>query len=371
MARQDQNPGNKGKMSKKYTWKFFLSTQDAWDAMYKECEEAKISIELEQYIFEADSLGNKFMELFIKKAREKVKVILICDKYGSLSLNSSPLLKDFKDAGGFIHFYHPLRFWHIVTPWWWFPRIHTKTLLIDSEVIYTGGVCIAERMRHWRDTQIRFTGPIISDVREAFDAVEKKYFFRKFFTYRNHKNSGNFYYLHNWSSFAAYKIYKELVNRIRHARKYIYITSLFFVPNRRFLSLLKKACARGVEIRLMVPEHSDLLPADWVYTSYIPKLLSSGVKIYHYRKSVIHCKTMVIDDEWATVGSTNMDIISFFYNREANVITTDKEAVMELKQHFSNDLKNCIEIDWNAWGNIPLWKKTIGYIGRLFKIFLR
>lgn len=355
----------------KHTCEFFLTTEDAWDAMYEDCKQAKTSIELEQYIFENDSLGSKFMELFIRKARENVKVILICDKFGSRKLTSSPLIKDLVKAGGHVYFYHPLRFWHIITPWWWFPRIHTKTLLIDSEIVYTGGVCIAERMRHWRDTQVRLTGPVISDVREAFDVIEKKYFFRKFFPYRKDKNPGNFYYLQNWSPFSAYEIYKELVTRISHAQKYIYITSLFFVPNRQFLNLLKDACARGVEIKLIVPEHSDLFPADWVYTSYIPKLLGSGVNIYHYRKSVIHCKTMVIDDEWATVGSTNMDIISFFYNREANIITTDKEAIAELKQHFNKDLENCIEIDREAWKNIPLWKKIIGYAGRLFKFFIK
>ncbi len=355
----------------RYTWKFFLTSAEAWDAMYNDCETAKISIELEQYILENDILGQKFMELFIRKALSGVKVIVICDRFGSLRLYKSPLVRELREAGGYFYFYNPLSFWRILTPWRWFPRIHTKTLLIDSDVVYTGGVCIAERMRGWRDTQIRLTGPIISDVREAFDVIEKRYFFRNFFIYRQEKISGNFYYLQNWPLAAAYDIYNELVNRIRQAQKYIYITTLFFLPNKQFFDILKLASKCGVEVKIIVPERSDLLLADWVCISYIPKLLKSGIRIFHYQKSVIHCKTMVIDDKWATVGSTNMDVVSFFYNREANVITTNEVAISELREQFNNDLEDCVEVTWEHWKSIPLWKKTIGFMARIFKILFR
>jgi cardiolipin synthase len=84
---------------------------------------------------------------------------------------------------------------------------------------------------------------------------------------------------------------------------------------------------------------------------------------------VLHCKTAIIDDRWATVGSTNFDIISFFHNREANIIITDKEAVAELKAQFFRDMENAVELTHMQWEKVPLWKKAAGFAVRAIKVF--
>src|SRR6185312_14739117 len=101
----------------------------------------------------------------------------------------------------------------------------------------------------------------------------------------------------------------------------------------------RDAPAKGVEVILLVPAHSSTILADWLCLSYAGKLLDAGVRIFRYQKSMIHCKTVVIDDQWATVGSTNMDIISFFRNRESNLMIRNTDAVAELKRHFLTDLQ--------------------------------
>jgi cardiolipin synthase A/B len=103
--------------------------------------------------------------------------------------------------------------------------------------------------------------------------------------------------------------------------------------------------------------------------SYMPRLMRAGIKIFHYQETVLHSKTLVVDDNWATVGSTNMDVLSFFHNREANFITTHPEVINELKAQFKQDLQKSIEFTPERWGRVPLWKKWVGYAARLLKLF--
>ena len=104
-----------------HVWKVYLSIKGVWDAMYRDCEAASSSIEFEQYIIEDDKIGQKFLKLFIKKAKEGVRVVIICDPFGSVSIASSPLIERLKKAGGIFRFYQPMSYFHIFYPKRWFP----------------------------------------------------------------------------------------------------------------------------------------------------------------------------------------------------------------------------------------------------------
>ena len=351
-----------------YSWHVFERPHDTWEAMYADCAAAQTSIEFEQYILEDDAVGRRFMELFIEKAKEGVKISLICDRFGSALMYRSKLVNKLRRHGGSVRFYHiqhGLRSW---LPWPKFPRTHTKTLLIDSQIAYTGGVCIAERMRHWRDTHVRLTGDVIAQVRQAFDDIYSK----------KKKKSGapktisdtRFQYFFSIPRRRSYSIYKEFEKAVDSAQDYIYITSAFFVINRRFLARLRRAHKRGVDVRILVPERSDVVPADWITLSYTPRFLRAGLRLYHYQENVLHSKTAIIDDKWGTVGSTNFDIISFFLNREGNVMITDSEAITFLKKRFFSDLEESTELNWRTWALVPRWKKITGYFCRILKAFL-
>ena len=352
-------------------WRFFLRPKDAWEAMYEDCARARESIEFEQYILENDAVGQRFMELFIAKAAEKVKIFILCDTFGSLSLFRSKLVQRLRQNGGAFYFYRPMGWLNLLTPWRWFPRTHTKTLLIDSKIAYTGGVCLNAHMKDWRDTQVRFTGSAISEVREAFDALEAakgRWIRRRHFRLPELKNRA-LVYLQNLPFRARYTIYKELLAAIKNADKHIYIATAYFAPNRRFIRALAGAVRRGVQVWLLAPERSDIRLADFLCLTYIPRLLKASVRVSHYQPTVLHAKTVVVDDHWATVGSTNMDVISFFHNRESNLVITDAEAVAELKAHFQHDLARSREITWQIWKQIPLRHKLLGHFARLLKLF--
>ncbi len=401
-------PGNSN------SWKLYYTTDTAWEAMYEACKNAKYSIKMEQYIFENDECGNLFLELFIKKAAGGVKIFLICDMFGSMSIYNSPLIKKLKENGAEVYFYNKIIWKKLIMPWRCFPRTHVKTLLIDSEIVFTGGVCLAWRMHKWRDTHIRITGPVASLVEQSFaditKLIKKKHFhLRKRITHekdgfipsciqrtsRRARRGGRkrrlttcaptrpmhdnlvqrvqfgITYLISQPSIFKNTIYKTFKNAIIHAKQEIYISTSFFVPNKHFMRLLMRASRRGVKIYLLVPEYSDVKLADLIFLSYAKPLLKSGIKIYCYNKSVLHCKTMVVDGNWSTIGSVNMDILSFFYNREANIICTNPQMAAELKRQFKMDLKFSKKLTLKNLQDRPLLKKILGYCGRGLKLFFQ
>lgn len=354
---------------KPHRWQFYFRPHTTWEAMYRDCENAKSSIEFEQYILEDDAVGRRFMELFIEKARSGLKLLLICDRFGSALLSKSKQVEEFREAGGKLYFYNPIRGWKIFAPWKWFPRTHTKTLLIDSEIAYTGGVCLAERMSGWRDTHVRMSGPVVEQIREAFDDIESRVSRRHGHQITRRQKIRDFIYLMNRPREKRHAIYHEFLKAATEAQKYIYITSAYFIPNYRFLKVMKAAAVRGVDVRVLVPETSDVILADWLRLSYTRRFFESGLRLYHYRETVLHSKTAIIDDSWATVGSTNFDVISFFHNREANVVISDPDAIADLKTQFFKDLEVSVEFTLESWRQVPLWKKIAGYSVRIIKVF--
>lgn len=354
----------------KNSWRYYLFPGAAWDAMYADCEKASESIFLEQYIVENDAMGQRFLELFTEKAAAGVKVTLICDMMGSLRLYFSPLVRRLKRAGGKCHFYHPLRFWHVMTPWRWFPRTHVKTLLVDGKIGFVGGVCIATYMGNWRDTHIRVTGEVTEEIAEAHEQISRRLKHKKERQDEAEQDySDAFRYVQNRQRGARYHIYHLLLEKINAARNAVYLVSPFYVPNRKFHEALINAARRGVDVRLMVPRLSDVPVADWVRHTFERSLLAAGVRIFWYDPTVLHSKTAMIDGEWATVGSTNMDMMSFFYNREANLVIQEKEAVETLREHFHADMAHCTELTMAGWQEIAFRKIAVGYLGRALKLF--
>lgn len=358
--------------SVQHSWRFLLSPHEAWDAMYEDCAKATQSIEFEQYIIENDSVGQRFMQLFIDKAAQGVKVYVIADRFGSAGFYKTEFVRKLRQMGGQFYFYNVISHWDIFRPWRWFPRTHIKTLLIDSQIAYVGGVCLAEHMQDWRDTQLRIEGPVVEQVRAAFDLAAGKTK-HKWFVWHQRKiefSDQEFVYLQNYPLRSSFVIYRELVKAISEAKHSIYISSPFFAPNRRFRRLLHQAAQAGLDVRLLVPEHSDVPFADWVCLSYARQFLENGGRIFRYKDTVLHNKTVVVDNNWATVGSTNMDILSFFRNRESNLVIRNRLAVAELQNHFFTDLKHSEELTVEGLADEAWWKFFIGHIARFLKSFL-
>jgi cardiolipin synthase len=346
---------------------FYTGTQAAWDAMFADIEAAKRSIIFEQYIFVNDSVGQKFFDALRKKAREGVKVRLMIDMVGSFSFYRSDLPEVLKTEGIGLMFFNPISPSRIANFTSNFFRDHRKILVIDDEIAHIGGVGIQEHMAKWRDTHMRLTGPLVEHLRMSFEDVwegAKKGFYIRYSKFNTFVKK--YELLTNSPSIRQRYIYQNMLAQIRNAKKYIYLTTPYFIPDVPLYRALYLAAKRGVDVRILVPEMADHLFVNHARESYFTLALKAGMKIYVYQPIMMHAKTAVIDDEWATAGSFNLDSLSFFFNHEANLISSDGFFIEEIKKHFFEDLKVSREIILAEWKKRPLSKKFLELLTWLF-----
>lgn len=344
-------------------WKFYLKVEHAWKAMFDDCRQAVSSIDFEQFILINDEIGKKFFDLFFEKAKQGVKIRLLCDSAGSYSFYNSHLAKKLRQAGVEVNFFNHISPWRIKNITSWFFRDHKKILIIDSKIAYTGGVGIEKHMQHWRDTQVRITGPVVEEFKYVFnhmwEIVENgrflKFKFASIFP-------GDFRFLTVSPHFRQRFFYRKMINKIKSSKKYIYLTTPYFIPNQRFFINLLRAARRGVDVRIIVPERSDHPFVDSAGKSYFGLALKAGIRIFLYRGQIMHAKTAVIDDSWASVGSANLDNLSLLFNYEANLVSEDNEFISEIKEHFVTDFLAAKEVTFEDWKNRSVFEKIIELI---------
>jgi cardiolipin synthase len=340
-------------MNQETNWTLYASNEEAWNAMLNDCAKAERNIVLEQYIFVADEFGKKLIDVCAERASKGVKVRFLWDAAGSFTLWKSSIIEDLKKKG------IELIFWKRLIPEYtkipsfqsWFFRNHRRTLVIDNRVGYTGSMCVYEPMKNWRDTNLRLEGDVVSEMRNAFDRMWARAIRNKHFPRRTHVRDYEFKYITNYPAPRRRHIYTELVEAIRSAHKYIYITTPYFVPTHRIIRILRLAAKRGVDVRIIIPETSNYYAVDLGARSYFNTLLSTGVRIFLYSGNMIHAKTAVIDGEWATVGTMNLDRVSLLYNFEANIVSHNSKFAEELAALFVRDMSESKEVSLPEWQN--------------------
>lgn len=339
--------------------------------MYQDCVGAERSIEFEQYIIRDDEIGLKFLKIFLAKAKQGIKVRLILDRVGSRALFSSIEISEIIKAGGSVHFYNKLNWLNLFAPQTWFPRNHTKLMLIDRKIAYIGSVCFSKDMEEWRDLHARVSGALVEQFVTYFDRAWHYISTRKISKELARKAAGENYRLVTASPrLHRNPIYLELLSKIRTAQHSIYLVTPYFMPPFLLKRAMMKAVRRGVEIKVMMSAQSDVPIADYVAQTYFKYMLKHKIGIFLYRDSVLHAKYAIIDDDWATLGSTNLDYLSLRRNREANIMISDHAVIKDLKADFESDLKKCFEVDAAFCKSIPLRRRVMGRVGRIFKRIL-
>ncbi len=353
------------------SWKFYTRTALAWDAMYDACAQAQMSIDFETYIFENDAIGTRFIELFKKKITQGVRIRLLCDMVGSFNFVNSSLPAELSKLGVQIAVFNPINPWRIGSISSWFFRNHRKILLVDAQTMFTGGIGIRDEMRLWRDTQVCITGEVVKETERAFERMWKMVLIDKFLRFEKPRlSASHFNFVTNSPHVRQRFIHKWFLAAIRNAKESVCITTPYFIPDPRFMRVLRLAAHRNVAVKLIVPKRSDHDFVDRVSDSHITSLLRSGVRVYKYTEGILHAKTMVIDDDWASVGSSNIDNLSFIFNYEGNIVSSDRAFVGELKEHFHNDLAGCDEVSSDGWHGRPFVNKMLELVYRPFGAFL-
>ncbi|MBP6974692.1 MAG: hypothetical protein KBB54_01990 [Candidatus Pacebacteria bacterium] len=332
-------------------WSFATSTKEAWQSILQTCENARESLYIEQFLFTPDQIGQQFLELFIKKAREGVHVKIIVDSVGSFGLGRSAYLDALVEAGVKIKFFNWMLPFSKNSKTLWYFRNHRRLIIADREVMITGGTCIGKRMEDWRETQIKLEGPVVQQAVKVFDQTWKKVYKKHTHSLGTQYKSGldSFSYITQAPLLRERHVYYRLIDAIRQARKHVYLTTPYFLPDHRLQRVLVLAAKRGVDVRILIPAQGDHNVVEIGSESYFEFLLSKGIQIFRYLPSMIHSKTAVIDNDWAMVGTMNLDNISLRYNFESAIITGNSLCVDELRGHFMHDLKVSKEVHLHEW----------------------
>lgn len=329
--------------------------RDLFSDMIEAIDAAKHMVYLETYIWKSDEVGQQFKDAVMRAAARGVDVHLIVDEFGNLVVP-----RKFFDFGDLVHFR-----WHRMIGSLAFldPRNsgldHRKLLIVDSEIGFLGGYNIgAAYADQWRDTHAKFTGPVVSEIENAFvehwntmspglgrrhRAADKL----KLTTQREWSTAFRFH--RNTPRMAVYPIRNMYLEAFDRASSSIHLTHAYFAPDPTFVSALFSAARRGVDVRIIIPAESNHLLADWLSRGFYEELLDDGVHIYLYQNAMVHAKTGTIDGEWSTIGTANLDRMSLLGNYEINAEITSPAVAQRMEEIFDLDLANCKELTLEQW----------------------
>jgi cardiolipin synthase len=332
---------------------------DLYEDMLAAIRGAKQQILLESYIWKADEVGTRFKEAVTEAAERGVDVYVIYDTFANLVVPRS-----FYE---FPHKVHVLRF-PVVRPAVLVHgvrhsgRDHRKILVVDDEIGFVGGYNIGSLYAtQWRDTHLRVTGPSVWELRNAFVDFWNRWRSDDLPVLRD---VGSPHWLphlraaRNAPSELVFPIRGIYLDAIDRACRHVYITQAYFIPDRDILTALLNAATRGVDVRVLVPERSNHVVADWLARGHYDTLLRGGVRIFLYEGAMIHAKTATIDGRWSTVGTANIDRLSLTGNYEINLEIVDDQVAARLEDIFRMDLTNSRELTLEEWQHRALMKKV-------------
>lgn len=315
-------------------YKFYTTSEKAWDAMLKAISGAQKFIFLEMYIFVDNIETHKFFEILKEKAINGVKVKIVIDSFGSSEL-SPETLKKLRDSGVEV-----LLFSYLLR------HTHKKILIIDGKIAFLGGVNIHKLFQKWNDLQIRFSGPMVRSVARSFAKTYQECGGKDLdvLIYNNKKTilrKTKLWFLEHQQISKKSLLKKHYQDRIQKAREKIIIVTPYFAPHRWLTGALHQATLRGVTVEVILPRETDLWHMNRVNYFYMSQLCQTGIRFY-LQKEMLHAKAMLIDDKEGVVGSHNIDPISFDYNLEAGVFFIDEKMVHDLSKIMEEWKQNSI-----------------------------
>lgn len=342
---------------------FYLSSTDAWDGMIAAIEAAETSILFEEYAYDDDVIGRRFTNTLIRKANEGVDIRLLLDGWGCYGFSRSDMCRELENAGVDICFFRPLSFERIITLKF-FPRDHRKLLITDRETVLVGGVCVYDAITGWRDTMLELTEPHITEqcielfedtwVRAHGNDKAKKAL------YEQDGGEDDLTIYANTPSKGSHFFTDKLLQRIHTARNVIRMTTPYFTPHEALLEALYDAAARNVKVELLLSDYSKFGP--YVVGKHMAgTLIDNGVHIYYYKPSMLHLKMMIIDNDWAALGSCNLDGLSIKQNEEMMLVTNRTHMIEVMHGHFDHDLSQCERMRYADWRRRPLLQKIAGH----------
>lgn len=331
---------------------------EIFPAMLDAIRRAERTICFESYIFWSGAIGDAFADALIERARAGVKVHLLMDWMGSLRIDGAHLDR-MRAAGVDIAQYNPPRPLTLLDA---NNRTHRKLLIVDGRVGFTGGVGIADKWsgrgdspEHWRDEHYRIEGPVVAQMQATFmdNWVELRsdiHHDAAYFPELRRVGGVRAQVVHSAPNGGSLKIRLMYGLFVNGAKKTLRIANAYFVPEDAALDELALAARRGVKVELVVPgEITDSQIIRRASRAKWGKLLEAGVDIYEFEPTMYHCKIMIVDDLWVSVGSTNFDNRSFRINDESNLNIRDDAVAREQIEKFERDKAHARRFTLDRW----------------------
>ena len=361
--------------------KIFYDGKEKFESLFHDVEKAKDHIHLQYYIFRDDQIGVKLIELLTKKAKEGVKVRVLYDEMGSRRIKKKafrPLIK----AGGEVEVFFPSKvpFINLRVNY----RNHRKLVIIDGKIGYVGGFNIGDeylgkdkKFGYWRDTHLRIKGTAVKAIQTRFildwNQASTRHdinYEERYFPYTVENGDVSLQIVTSGPDSEWEQIKNGYIKMISSAKKSIYIQTPYFIPDASILDVLRIAALSGVEVHLMIPNKPDHMFVYWATLSYVGELLKAGAKVYIYDNWFLHAKTIVVDDEIASVGTANIDVRSFKLNFEVNAFIYSRQIAEKLSSIFKEDLKWSKELTLEEYKKRPLKIRFKESISRLLSPIL-
>ncbi len=347
----------------------FTNGAEFYPAMLEAIRGAARSINMECYIMKPGRIADQFVSALSDRARKGVNVTIVVDAIGSLTLWGRPVRR-LRKAGCRIESYQRLRWYRLARI---NNRTHRELLVVDGCVAFAGGAGIADwwafprgRKRPWRDTMARIQGPVVA----ALQGVAAENWLEccgeiltgpEYFPDLEPAGGTTAFVVKSSPSDRSTASRVAIQLLMEAADEEVCICTPYFLPDRAMRRALTEIAGRGVRVSVIVPgRHTD---QQWVRLAsrrMWGHLLEGGVRIHEYGETMLHTKVLIVDREWAVIGTTNIDNRSFEHNDEVNVALRDRAVAGRLLQDYARDLKASEEITLERWQRRPLWEKVVG-----------
>ncbi len=315
-------------------------------------------IHLQLYIFEPDKTGKIITDLLIEAAKRGVKIHIVLDAYGSKNFNKT-WQKNLTDVGIEIYFYSPIKFANYLHMGM---RLHHKIICVDGKFALVGGINISNNysaytlQTPWLDFALLAQGKVVLDLVQIC-----KQTLRTVSSYPKNKTKQEIQKEHkpiitrvlqnNWVQ-AKFGITHQYKQQIRKANNEIILIASYFIPSLAMKRLLKNAAKRGVNVKIVLSSNSDVPMVKYATEYFYNDLLKAGINIYEWKQSVLHAKVGLVDSEWLSVGSYNLNHLSDFGSIECNLEILDKEFCLttntKLNQLINDGCEKVMMDDFNS-----------------------
>jgi cardiolipin synthase len=351
-----------------------LQNGDAfYPAMLDAIRTARHSVHFEVYIFEPDEVGRKFMNAFMERARQGVEVRLLVDGFGSWKLRKRHR-EMLREAGVQVERFRPLALRNLVRI---YRRTHRRAIVVDGSVAFVGGAAVSKKWagnvrnsHQWRDSMTRVTGPTVAGVQAAFASnwvycTGEVIAGPRFYPPMDPSQGPCTLALASSPSDAQQPIRLLFWLSFINARRRLWISNSYFIPDSRLRKAAIERAQCGVDVRVLIPgNHTDAIPVQLAGRSYYEELLAAGIRIFEFQPSMMHAKTVVVDDAWSIVGSANMDERSMELNEENVIGVADRDFARAIAEGVEADFSRSNEVQLDRWRRRPPWQRALEAVAK-------